>query len=71
MTESPAEALRRRCESLIVVVGYQESGWSVTTRREPSSDLLVTSGPSLDDACADMLALLDEEPPKRKLVLKR
>lgn len=68
--DSPPEALRRRSEALIVIVGYPESGWTVTGRREPSGPLLVASGRVLDDACVDLLALLDAEPPRRKLKLK-
>ena len=71
MTDSPAETLRRRSKALIVVVGYPESGWSVSTRREPSGPLLSASGYSIDAACAEMLVKLDEEPPARlKLKLK-
>ena len=56
---------------IIVIVGYPESGWGVSARREPSEPLLYTFGPTIDAACADMLVKLDEEPPvKRKLVRK-
>jgi len=71
VTDSPAEALRRRSEALVLIVGYQQTGWGVTTRRTPSGPLLHTIGDTIDDACAAMLVKLDEEPPKRKLVLKR
>ena len=64
MTDSPAEALRRRSKALIVVVGHRESGWSVTARREPSGPLLVASGHTIDDACAKMLVQLADDPDK-------
>lgn len=81
-TDSPAEALRRRSKALIVIVGYPESGWSVTARREPSEPLLSASGHTIDAACAELLAKLmsggsddmsggsDIKPPKLKLKLK-
>jgi hypothetical protein len=72
MTDSPAEALRRRSEALIVIVGYPESGWGVSTRREPSGPLLYATGLTIDAACVELLVKLDEEPPARpKLKLKR
>jgi hypothetical protein len=74
MTDTPAEALRKRSEALTVIVGYPRSGWSVTSRREPSGPLLMASGSTIDEACANLLAQLDAEPapaPKRKLVRKR
>jgi len=70
MTDSPAEALRRRSESLIVIVGYHESGWSVSARRTASGPLLVAAGPTIDEACAAMLVKLDEKPQIR-LKVKR
>jgi hypothetical protein len=74
MADSPSEALRRRSKALIVVVGYPEAGWNVTARREPSGPLLVATGHTVDEACAEMLAQLDVEEPapaKTKLKLKR
>lgn len=71
MTDNSAETLRRRSQALIVIVGYPESGWSVTARREPSGALLTASGHTIDAACADMLVKLDEEPAKPRLKLKR
>jgi hypothetical protein len=73
MADSPSEALRRRSKALIVVVGYPESGWGVSTRLEPSGTLLHAAGHSVDAACAELLALLDieEAAPRRKLKLKR
>ena len=74
MTDSPAEALRRRSTALVLIVGYPQSGWSVSTRREPSGPLWSVSGHSIDDCCAKLLQLISDEPPapaKRKLVRRR
>jgi hypothetical protein len=67
--DSPSEALRRRSEALLVVVGYPSGGWEVTFRREPSGPLLRARGDTVDEACATMLAKLDQ--PARKLRLKQ
>ncbi len=72
--ESPSEALRRRSKALIVVVGYPETGWGASTRTEPSGHLLHAIGPTIEDACAELLAQLDAmepAPAKRKLRIKR
>jgi hypothetical protein len=70
--ESPSEALRRRSRALIVVVGYPETGWGASTRREPSGGLLHAMGSTVDEACANLLAQLDaEEPVRPKLKRKR
>ena len=69
--ESPSEALRRRSKAPVVIVGYPETGWGVSTRVEPSGPLLHCTGPSIDAACEKLLGVLDGKPPKPKLKLKR
>jgi hypothetical protein len=70
---TPAEALRIRSQELVVIIGYPESGWTVSVRLEPSGPLLLVSGHDLDAACTELLGVLNGEPPagRRKLVRKR
>lgn len=68
MAESPSEALRRRSKALIVVVGYPDTGWGASTRLEPSGSLLYAAGHTVDEACAELLRLLDDEEASARIV---